>query len=176
MNKKLKLEELNRISIDEFKSATKTPLVIILNNIRSLQNVGSFFRTADAFRCKEIWLQGITGVPPHREIHKTALGATLSVSWRYFEDELEVLKEAEKQHLTLVNIEQTLNSVSLNEFKVEPSKSYGIIFGNEVEGVSEKFIEIVKDAIEIPQLGTKHSLNVTISGGIVIWELFNKLK
>ena len=175
MNKKLKLEELNRISIDEFKVASKLPVVIILNNIRSLQNIGSVFRTADAFRCKEIWLQGITAKPPHRDIQKSALGATNSVAWRYFKTELEVLELAEKENIDLVAIEQTQNSLNLVDFSPESDNTYGLIFGNEVEGVSDDFIEKKIPCLEIPQHGTKHSLNITISAGIVIWEFYKKM-
>jgi 23S rRNA (guanosine2251-2'-O)-methyltransferase len=175
MNKKLKLEELNRISIDEFKVASKLPVVIVLNNIRSLQNIGSVFRTADAFRCKEIWLQGITAKPPHRDIQKSALGATNSVTWRYLKTESEVFELAEKENIDLVAIEQTQNSTNLLDFSPESGKSYGLIFGNEVEGVSNEFIQKKIPCLEIPQHGTKHSLNITISAGIVIWEFYKKM-
>lgn len=174
MNKKLKLEELNRISVDEFKSSEKLNVVIILNDIRSLQNVGSIFRTADAFRCKEIWLQGITATPPHREIYKTALGATESVNWRYMKSESEIFEEALTQNIKLVAIEQTKNSINLKKFEPNQEVTYGLIFGNEVNGVGNYFINKKIPCIEIPQHGTKHSLNVTISVGIVIWEFFKK--
>jgi len=175
MNKKLKLEELNRISVDEFKEADKLPVIVILNNIRSLQNIGSVFRTADAFRVKEVWLQGITAKPPHRDIQKSALGATNSVDWRYFETENQILETAKLEGVELIAVEQTQKSIILNEFEPQNKVVYGLIFGNEVDGVSNEFIEKKIPCLEIPQHGTKHSLNITISAGIVIWELFKKI-
>ena len=171
MNRKLKLEELNRINIEAFKSSIKSPIIVILNDIRSLQNIGSIFRTSDAFRIQEIWLQGITAQPPHREINKTALGATNSVSWKYFETEKEIIEAAQKLGVDLFSIEQTTKSIMLNKFSLDNDKTYGLVFGNEVNGVSDYIISESKACIEIPQFGTKHSLNVSISVGIALWEM-----
>lgn len=170
--RKLKLEELNRISPDEYENSEKIPLVIILDNIRSLNNIGSFFRTADAFRIKEIWLCGFTAKPPHREINKTALGSTETVSWKYFEKIKDAVEEAKRSSFTLIAVEQSENSTSLSEFDHSIYKNVALIFGNEVEGVSEEFMSQVKEVIEIPQEGTKHSLNVSVSAGILMWEFF----
>ena len=171
MNRKLKLEELNRINIEAFKSSIKMPIIVILNDIRSLQNIGSIFRTSDAFRIQEIWLQGITAQPPHREINKTALGATNSVSWKYFETEKEIIEAAQKLGVDLFSIEQTTKSIMLSKFSLDNDKTYGLVFGNEVNGVSDYIIGESKACIEIPQFGTKHSLNVSISVGITLWEM-----
>jgi tRNA G18 (ribose-2'-O)-methylase SpoU len=172
--KKLSLDELGRISVDEFRQSTKLPICIVLDNVRSLHNVGSAFRTADAFKIEKIYLTGITGKPPHREIEKTALGATLSVDWEYGEETAEVLKRLKDKNYTIVIVEQTTDSTSLEQFVFDPSKKYCLVFGNEVNGVSEEAIALADLALEIPQHGTKHSLNISVCLGIVTWEFFRK--
>lgn len=174
--KKLSLDELNRISIPEFKSSEKIPVCILLDNIRSLHNVGSAFRTADAFRIEKIILTGITGTPPHREIQKTALGATESVSWQYVENPVTAVQQLKSEGYTIVIVEQTTDSLPLQTFFAEPSKKYCLVFGNEVHGVGEDVIAFGDLALEIPQLGTKHSLNISVCLGIVVWEMFRKLR
>ncbi|QOI96900.1 MAG: RNA methyltransferase [Flammeovirgaceae bacterium] len=174
--KKLKLEELGRISVDQFKDAEKLPVCIVLDNIRSLHNVGSAFRTADAFRIEKIYLTGITGTPPHREIHKTALGATESVDWEYAEKPEEAVRKLKSRGYTIVAIEQTTASQPLHQSSFVPDDRLCLVFGNEINGVSEPVIELADAAIEIPQAGTKHSLNVSVCLGIVVWELVRKLK
>jgi 23S rRNA (guanosine2251-2'-O)-methyltransferase len=173
--KKLKLEELGRISVDEFKDAEKIPVCIVLDNVRSLHNVGSAFRTADAFRIEKIYLTGITGTPPHREIQKSALGATESVAWEYVESPAKAIQDLKNQHYQIVIIEQTTESKALNSFTPQPGAKYCLVFGNEVNGVSEEVIAQGDLALEIPQIGTKHSLNISVCLGIVCWEFFKKL-
>lgn len=173
--KKLKLEELGRISVEQFKTAAKMPVSIVLDNVRSLHNVGSSFRTADAFKIEKIYLTGITGTPPHREIEKTALGATSSVEWHYADKPSDILKLLKANDYTVIAIEQTSKSLSLEKFAPEQGKKYCLVFGNEVHGVSEEAIELADLAIEIPQAGTKHSLNISVCLGIVSWEFFRKL-
>ncbi len=174
--KKLKLEELGRISVDEFKESEKIPVCILLDNIRSLHNVGSAFRTADAFRMEKIYLTGITGTPPHREIQKTALGATESVDWEFVESPAAAIADLKSKGYKIVIIEQTTDSIPLQTFYGEPGVKYCLIFGNEVHGVSEEAIALGDLALEIPQLGTKHSLNVSVCVGIVLWDVFRKLR
>lgn len=174
--RKLENSELERKSIEDFKEAQKTPLIIVLDDIRSLHNIGSVFRTSDAFLIKKIYLCGITAIPPNKEIHKTALGATETVSWEYQENVLSVIESLKKENVSVFAIEQVENAIFLQDFKVEKDKSYALIFGNEVYGVSQKAIEVCDGTIEIPQLGTKHSLNISVSAGIVVWDLFKKLK
>lgn len=174
--KKLKLEELGRISVDEFQKSEKIPVCILLDNVRSLHNVGSAFRTADAFRAEQIILTGITGTPPHREIQKTALGATESVTWRYEKSAKEIAEKLKAEGYKFIIIEQTSTSVSLQEFDIEKNTKYCLVFGNEVYGVSEELVALADAALEIPQDGTKHSLNVSVCIGIVLWEFFRKLK
>lgn len=174
--KKLKLEELGRISVGQFKEAEKLPVCIVLDNIRSLHNVGSVFRTADAFRVEKIYLTGITGTPPHREIHKTALGATESVTWEYVEKPEAAVARLKEQGYTIIIIEQTDASISLQLFKPVPNQKICLVFGNEIQGVSEAVIEFADVALEIPQAGTKHSLNVSVCAGIVVWEVVRQLK
>jgi 23S rRNA (guanosine2251-2'-O)-methyltransferase len=176
MNRKLKNEELDRICIDEFKSTEKTPIIIVLDNIRSLNNIGSVFRTADAFLIEAIYLCGITAQPPHREIQKTALGATESVNWKYFESTSEAIKELKDKNFKIAAIEQAENSIMLNEFSLTKTEKMAVIFGNEVKGVDQKAINLSNVVIEIPQHGTKHSLNISVSTGIVIWDLFKKFQ
>ncbi|MBN8578702.1 MAG: RNA methyltransferase [Cytophagales bacterium] len=173
--KKLSLEELGRISIAEFKDSEKIPVYIVLDNIRSLHNVGSAFRTADAFRIEKIYLTGITGTPPHREIQKTALGATESVAWEYAENTATVLQNLKAAGCTIVIVEQTTDSIPLQTFEVPANAKYCLVFGNEVNGVSEEAIALGDLALEIPQLGTKHSLNISVCLGIVVWEVFRKI-
>jgi 23S rRNA (guanosine2251-2'-O)-methyltransferase len=174
--KKLKLEELGRISVTEFKSVEKIPVCILLDNVRSLHNVGSAFRTADAFRIEKIFLTGITGTPPHREIHKTALGATESVVWEYAQTTQEAIGKLKQHGYTIVLIEQTSESIPLQNFSIEPIKKYCLVFGNEVNGISEEAISLGDVALEIPQSGTKHSLNISVCVGIVVWEMFKKIE
>jgi 23S rRNA (guanosine2251-2'-O)-methyltransferase len=172
--KKLKLEELGRISVDEFKEAEKLSVCIVLDNIRSLHNVGSAFRTADAFRIEKIYLTGITGTPPHREIEKTALGATQSVEWKHVESTAQLLHQLKSEGYSVIIIEQTTESKPLQKFTPDPAKKYCLVFGNEVHGVSEDAVVLGDLAIEIPQHGTKHSLNISVCLGIVVWEIFRK--
>ncbi len=174
--KKLKLEELGRISVEEFKEVEKMPICILLDNVRSLHNVGSAFRTADAFRIEKIYLTGITGTPPHREIQKTALGATESVEWEYVESPAKAIQNLKIRDYKIVIIEQTSASKPLQEFQPEKAHKYCLVFGNEVDGVSEAVIELADIAIEIPQTGTKHSLNISVCLGIVTWEVFKKIQ
>lgn len=174
--KKLKLEELGRMSVDEFKDAEKLRVCIVLDNVRSLHNVGSTFRTADAFRVEKIFLTGITGTPPHREIQKTALGATESVAWEYAEQPHALVRSLKDQGYTIVIVEQTTSSVPLHSFTPSADKKYCLVFGNEVDGVGEDVIEQGDIALEIPQTGTKHSLNISVCLGIVVWDFFRKLK
>ncbi len=173
--RKLENSELDRKSIEDFKDAKKTPIIIILDDIRSLHNIGSVFRTADAFLIEKIYLCGITATPPNKEIHKTALGATDTVTWEHKNDVLEVISELKSQNVEVFAIEQVENSIFLNDFKVENNKKYALVFGNEVFGVNQDAIKLCDGTIEIPQLGTKHSLNISVSTGIVIWDLFCKL-
>jgi 23S rRNA (guanosine2251-2'-O)-methyltransferase len=174
--KKLKLEELGRITVDEFKQSDKLPVSIVLDNIRSLHNVGSAFRTSDAFRFEKIYLTGITGTPPHREIEKTALGATQSVAWEYNESPAAVLEKLKSDGYQILVIEQTTTSIPLHQLELQPGKKYALVFGNEVNGVAEESIALADQAIEIPQSGTKHSLNVSVCLGIITWEFFKKLR
>ncbi len=172
--RKLNNSELNRISISEFKEIEKIPLTIILDNIRSLSNVGSVFRTSDAFIIKEIILCGITATPPHREIQKTALGSTESVSWRYVKDTYTVVRELQLQNVKVYAVEQADKSIMLDQFNFRFEQDIALVFGNEVKGVDDKVIDMVDACIEIPQFGTKHSINISISAGILIWEVFQQ--
>ena len=171
-----KLEELGRMSINQFKDADKLPVCIVLDNIRSLHNVGSAFRTADAFTVEKIYLTGITGTPPHREIQKTALGATESVPWSYYGKTEDVLVQLKNEGYTIMLIEQTTASIPLQQFKPQEDKRYALVFGNEVNGVSDEAMPFADEALEIPQFGTKHSLNVSVCLGIVMWEVFKQLR
>ncbi len=173
--RKLKLEELGRISIDQFKAIDKLPVCIVLDNIRSLHNVGSAFRTADAFRVEKIFLTGITGTPPHREIQKTALGATESVPWEYVEQPSAIVRKLKAAGYTVVIVEQTSESIPLQKFEQSADQKYCLIFGNEINGVSDDVIALADVALEIPQEGTKHSLNISVCLGIVVWEIFRKV-
>jgi 23S rRNA (guanosine2251-2'-O)-methyltransferase len=174
--KKLTLEELDRITVDEFKEAAKLPVSIVLDNIRSLHNVGSAFRTADAFRVEKMYLTGITGTPPHREIHKTALGATESVDWEYCPTPEEAVQKLKNNGYKILVVEQTDASTALQDFLIDPQDKLCLVFGNEINGVSEDVIPLADAALEIPQSGTKHSLNVSVCLGIVVWEVYQKLR
>lgn len=173
--RKLANSELERKNITEFKEAVKTPIIIILDDIRSLHNIGSVFRTSDAFLIEKIYLCGITATPPNKEIHKTALGATDTVEWEYQKNILDVITKLKSHKVAIYAIEQVENSTLLQDFKVDLNKKYALIFGNEVKGVSQEAIQLCEGIIEIPQLGTKHSLNISVSAGIVVWDLFQKL-
>jgi tRNA G18 (ribose-2'-O)-methylase SpoU len=174
--RKLNNSELDRLSVDEFKDTKKTPLIVILDNIRSLNNIGSVFRTSDAFLIEKIYLCGITAKPPHKDIHKTALGSTDTVVWEYVKDTLEVVKSLQAEGVKVVSIEQAENATMLNDFKPQPKTTYAIVFGNEVKGVQQEVVNTSDVVIEIPQYGTKHSLNISVSCGVVVWDLFCKLK
>ncbi|MEO8887151.1 MAG: RNA methyltransferase [Mucilaginibacter sp.] len=173
--RKLKLYELNRVSITEFKTQQKLPMVVVLDNVRSMHNIGSIFRTGDGFAVEQIYLCGITAHPPHREIEKTALGATQSVNWKYFTNTLEALTELKDRGYHIIAIEQAENSTMLNQFIPDATERYALIFGNEVNGVADEIMEKVDTCIEIPQFGTKHSFNIVVSAGIVLWDFFAKL-
>jgi tRNA G18 (ribose-2'-O)-methylase SpoU len=172
--RKLDNSELGRKSVEDFKEAEKTPLIIILDDIRSLHNIGSVFRTADAFLIEKIYLCGITATPPNKEIHKTALGATDTVAWEYQKDVLEVIKKLQQEEVAVMAIEQVENSIYLQDFEPETGTKYALVFGNEVKGVSQEAVKLCNGTIEIPQLGTKHSLNISVSAGIVVWDIFKK--
>jgi len=174
--RKLRNDELNRLTVDEFKKADKTPIIVVLDNIRSFNNVGSAFRTADAFRIEAVYLCGITAKPPHREIHKTALGATESVDWDYFSKTEDAVTKLKSKGYNIISVEQVDNSIKLNNFTPQSNKKYALVFGNEVKGVTPSIINISDHCIEIPQFGTKHSLNITVSLGIVIWDFYSKKK
>lgn len=174
--RKLENSELKRKSINDFKDAAKTPLIIILDDIRSLNNIGSVFRTSDAFLVEKIFLCGITATPPNKEIHKTALGATETVSWEYSENVLEVIEKLKSEGVKVYAIEQVESAIFLQDFEIENDQKYALVFGNEVFGVAQKAVEICNGTIEIPQLGTKHSLNIAVSAGIVIWDFFKKMR
>jgi tRNA G18 (ribose-2'-O)-methylase SpoU len=173
--RKLKNDELNRLSLEEFKKAVKIPMVLILDDVRSLNNVGSAFRTADAFLLEKIYLCGITGQPPHREINKTALGATESMMWEYHKSPLDVIKKLREQDYTIIAVEQVDQGIPLQHYFPSTQK-LALIFGNEISGVKEDLIDQADKILEIPQFGTKHSLNISVSMGIVIWDLLSKLK
>ncbi len=174
--RKLENSELDRKSIADFKQSEKTPIIIVLDDIRSLHNIGSVFRTADAFLVEKIVLCGITATPPNKEINKTALGATETVAWEHSKDVLEVIQNLKDEKITVLAIEQVESAIFLQDFKIEKYKKYALVFGNEVFGVSQKAVELCDGCIEIPQLGTKHSLNISVSAGIVVWDLFKKMK
>ncbi|MEZ7497529.1 RNA methyltransferase [Flavobacterium sp. Arc3] len=173
--RKLENSELERKSVEDFKSSEKTSIILILDDIRSLHNIGSVFRTADAFLIEKIYLCGITATPPNKEIHKTALGATETVTWEHNQNVLEVIENLKKEDVTTLAIEQVESAIFLQDFKVEKNKKYALVFGNEVHGVSQEAVALCDGCIEIPQLGTKHSLNISVSAGIVVWDLFSKM-
>ncbi len=174
--RKLKTEELGRVGIEDFKKQDKLPITVILDNVRSMHNIGSIFRTSDGFAIEKIYLCGITAQPPHREIEKTALGATQSIEWVYSADISQIIQELKAAQYTIIAIEQADNSVMLNDFQPKSSEKYALIFGNEVNGVSDEAMKLIDTCIEIPQFGTKHSFNIVVSAGIVLWDFFAKLK
>lgn len=176
MYKKLQNEELNRISADEMKLAEKVPVTIVLDNIRSLNNIGSVFRTADAFLMEQIYLCGITATPPHRDIQKTALGATETVNWKHFNSTLEAIELLKHQGYKIAAVEQTENSTFLNEFNINKNEKWALVFGNEVSGVDQVVINCCDVVVEIPQFGSKHSLNISVSAGVVLWEMQKKYR
>ena len=173
--RKLKNSELDRLSIAEFKSTDKTPLIIVLDNIRSLNNIGSVFRTSDAFLVEKIYLCGITATPPHKDIHKTALGSTDTVEWEYIENTIDLIERLKSEKVIIASIEQAENATMLNDFQPEPNQKYALIFGNEVKGVAQNVVSASDVILEIPQFGTKHSLNISVSCGVVVWDVFCKL-
>jgi len=174
--RKLKNSELDRLSIKEFKQSKKTPLIVILDNIRSLNNIGSVFRTSDAFLIEKIYLCGITAKPPHKDIHKTALGSTDTVAWEHVGNTISLVNKLKAEGVKVISIEQAENATMLNDFRPEASTTYAIVFGNEVKGVQQDVVDASDLVIEIPQYGTKHSLNISVSAGVVIWDVFCKIK
>ena len=174
--RKLRNNELGRITVSTFKKITKTPIIVVLDNIRSLNNIGSVFRTSDAFLIEKIYLCGITASPPHREIHKTALGATESVEWEHINDTLTLVNELKSQEIVVAAIEQVENSIMLDKFTPDPIKKIAVIFGNEVKGVQQEVVSAADYCVEIPQKGTKHSLNISVSCGVVLWDLYQKIQ
>ena len=172
--RKLENEELNRIGVEEFKESAKMPVMLVMDNIRSQNNIGSIFRTADAFRLEGIYLCGITSTPPHREIHKTALGATESVSWEYFRQTRDAIVELKEKGYAILSVEQVEGAMMLDQMKLSPDQKYALVFGHEVRGVDQKIVDISDHCIEVPQFGTKHSLNISVAAGVVIWEMFKQ--
>ena len=170
--RKLKLEELGRISVEEFKETNKIPVVVSLDNVRSMHNIGSVFRTADAFLIQKVYLCGITATPPHKEIRKTALGATESVEWEHVKDIQDLVSNLKSEGYSILSIEQAEGSVNLSDFEIQSHQKYALIFGNEVDGVQQEVINQSDYCLEIPQSGTKHSLNISVCAGIVMWEFF----
>jgi 23S rRNA (guanosine2251-2'-O)-methyltransferase len=173
---KLKTTDLNRVGIEEFKEQDKLPVVVVLDNVRSMNNIGSAFRTADGFAIEKMILCGITAQPPHREIEKTAIGATQSVEWEHYDETLEAVRKLRADGYEIIAIEQAEGSIMLNTFKPAKASKYALIFGNEVNGVSEEVMAEIDNCIEIPQFGTKHSFNIVISAGIVLWDFYAKLR
>ena len=174
MNRKLENSELERLDVEAFKQTDKSPIIIVLDNIRSLNNIGSVFRTADAFLIQKIYLCGITATPPHKDIRKTALGATESVEWEYRKDTLKLIEELKQTGVRTVAVEQAENAIMLNDFTVDPKETIALIFGNEVKGVSQEVVTASDVVVEIPQFGTKHSLNISVSAGILVWDTWTK--
>ena len=172
--RKLLNEELDRLSVEVFKTVDKIPFMLVLDNVRSLNNIGSVFRTADAFRLEGIYLCVITATPPHREIHKTALGATESVYWEYREETTDAIAELKEKGYQIYSVEQTDGSVLLDQVQISDKQKYALVFGHEIRGVDQQVVDMSDQCIEIPQYGTKHSLNISVAAGIVIWELFRR--
>uniref|UniRef100_UPI003216F087 RNA methyltransferase n=1 Tax=uncultured Draconibacterium sp. TaxID=1573823 RepID=UPI003216F087 len=173
--RKLRNKELNRLSVEEYKSTQKTPIVVVLDNIRSCNNIGSVFRTSDALLIEKIYLCGITATPPNNEIRKTALDAEKSVDWEYHENTEDVVKKLQNEGFTVYAIEQVENSISLPDYTPAPGEKPALVFGNEVKGVKQSVVDICNGSIEIPQFGTKHSFNISVSAGIVLWDIFQKV-
>lgn len=173
--RKLKNEELGRKSVLEYKSAEKTSIVIVLDNVRSMNNIGSIFRTSDAFLVEAIYLCGFTATPPHKEIHKTALGAEDAVDWRHFDQTIQAIEELIKKEYIILSLEQAVGSVELGNYKFDPNEKYALVYGNEIKGVSQEVVNMSDACIEIPQFGTKHSFNIVVSVGIVLWEIASQL-
>lgn len=173
--RKLANDELGRKTVEAFKSADKIPVIIVLDNVRSLNNIGSVFRTADAFLVKAIYLCGLTAKPPHKDIHKTALGATGTVEWKHFGSTMEAINELKKRNYHIISFEQIHDGINLKDFYPEKSTFYALIFGNEIKGVAQEIIDVSDECIEIPQFGTKHSFNIAVSAGIVLWDFYTKL-
>ncbi len=173
--RKLANDELNRLDIGSFKKAEKTPLILVLDNIRSLNNIGSVFRTADAFLIEKIYLCGITATPPHKDINKTALGATESVTWEYVKDTMELVQRLKGENVHVISIEQAEEATLLHTHNVHANTTYALVFGNEVKGVSQEVVTASDGVIEIPQFGTKHSLNISVSVGVTVWDFWTKL-
>ena len=174
--RKLKNSELQRLTNEGYKTAVKTRIIVILDNIRSLNNIGSVFRTSDAFLIEKIYLCGITAKPPHKDIHKTALGATESVDWEYAEDTLTLIERLKEEKIEIASIEQAKNAIMLNEFTPRKDKKLAVVFGNEVKGVQQEVVSVSNYCLEIPQYGTKHSLNISVSCGVVLWDLYQKIQ
>jgi len=174
--RKLLNEELDRLSVDAFKKVDKIPFMVVLDNVRSLHNIGSLFRTADAFRLEGIFLCGITATPPHREIHKTALGATDSVHWEYREETTDAITELKRDGYHIFSVEQAEGAVMLDQVQLSGDQKYVLVFGHEIRGVEQQVVDMSDLCIEIPQYGTKHSLNISVAAGIVIWELFRRME
>jgi len=174
--RKLKNSELDRLSVEDFKRTKKTPIIVVLDNIRSLNNIGSVFRTCDSFLIEKIYLCGITATPPHKDIHKTALGSTETVEWEYVENIMDLVQRLKSENIKVISIEQAEHATMLNDFEPEPNTTYALVFGNEVKGVKQEVVSASDMVLEIPQFGTKHSLNISVSVGVVIWDVFAKLK
>jgi len=173
--RKLKNSELARLSVKDFKQSKKTPIIVVLDNVRSLNNIGSVFRTCDAFLVEKIYLCGITATPPHKDIHKTALGSTKAVDWEYVENIMDLVQRLKSENIKVISIEQAENATMLNGFTPQRQTTYALVFGNEVKGVSQKVVSASDMVLEIPQFGTKHSLNISVSVGVVVWDVFSKL-
>jgi tRNA G18 (ribose-2'-O)-methylase SpoU len=174
--RKLKNSELGRKSVNEYKKADKSPIIVVLDNVRSMNNIGSVFRTADAFLVKAVYLCGITAKPPHKDIQKTALGATESVPWKYYDSTMEAIKELKNNGYIIISVEQAEEAIPLCDFVANKGRKYAVIFGHEVRGIAQEVVDLSDYCIEIPQFGTKHSFNISVSAGIVLWELFGKIR
>ncbi|MBN1990888.1 MAG: RNA methyltransferase [Bacteroidales bacterium] len=175
-NRKLANDELNRLTPEEYKQTSKLPVAVVLDNIRSLNNIGSVFRTSDALGVERIYLCGISGTPPHRDIHKTALGAEDAVPWQYFEHTADAIRHLAANGYTVISLEQTEKSINLIDYAPANSKKYALVFGNEVKGVSQEVVNLSNECIEIPQFGTKHSFNISVTAAIVLWDFFSKIR
>ncbi len=174
--RKLKNSELGRKSVNEYKKADKSPIIVVLDNVRSLNNIGSVFRTADAFLVKAVYLCGITAKPPHKDIQKTALGATESVAWKHYDTTIEALTQLKDDGYIIISVEQAKEAIPLGDFFTKEGTKYALIFGHEVRGIAQEVVDLSDYCIEIPQFGTKHSFNISVSAGIVLWELFGKIR